>query len=185
MLPGFSVYNRDKRFIDLYNTGNGVVYWFSDVSDDWIKLSESSGVICDEKRIWVTIDWDKAPRGRDEKGSITFSWSSSSSDEWKNWDDMSYLKREKYKAGTFGIEGPGTFFIINLNLFNPLLPPTQSVVGFVESNGYISIEAENYSNKVDKPNASWNIIEGLGRTGDSVTVLPTNIDSNICRQNCD
>ena len=65
ILSGFSVYNEDKRFIDLYNTGNGVVYWSSKVSDDWIKLSERAGVFNDEKRIWVTIDWEKAPNGRD------------------------------------------------------------------------------------------------------------------------
>jgi len=73
ILPGFSVYNKDKRFIDLYNTGNGAVYWSSSVSDDWITLSDTAGVIYDEKRIWVTIDWDKVPQGRDVKGVIEIS----------------------------------------------------------------------------------------------------------------
>jgi len=179
MLPGFSVYNKDKRFIDLYNIGNGVVYWSSHVSDDWIKLSESSGVIDDEQRIWATIDWNRAPKGRDQKGSITFNWSSSASDEWMSWDDMSESEREEYKAGTIGNRGPGSFFTIDLTVFNPLTPSVESVVGFVESNGYISIEAEHYSSKVDKAYASWNIIDGLGRTGSSITVLPTNIPSHV------
>ncbi len=178
-LPGFSVYNKDKRFIDLYNTGNGVVYWSSNLSADWIKLSESSGFINDEKRIWVTIDWDKAPKGRDEDGLVTFNWSSSTSDVWMSYENMSESEKEEYRAGTITNKGPGSFFDINLNVFNPLKPSAESVTGFVESNGYISIEAEHYSRKVDKPNASWNIIKGLGRTGSSITVLPTDIDSNV------
>jgi hypothetical protein len=179
VLDGFSVYNKDKRFIDLYNTGNGIVYWSAKVSVDWIELSESSGAINNEKRIWVTIDWDKAPKGKDETGSITFKWSSSNNDEWLSYEELSESDKAEYRAGTIGNKGPGSVFNVRLSVFNPSAPSVASVIGFVESNGYISIEAENYSRKIDKPNASWNIIEGLGRTGDSVTVLPTNIDSNV------
>ncbi len=178
ILPGFSVYNKDRRFIDLYNTGNGVLYWSSDVSDEWITLSEVSGVISDEQRIWVTIDWDKAPVGRDEEGMITFNWSSSATDAWMSWDNMSEADREDYKAGAITNKGPGSFFTVNLFVFNPVTPPAGSVEGFVESNGYISMEAEHYSRKVDRNDASWNIIKGLGRTGNSITVLPTNIPGN-------
>jgi len=162
-LAGFSVYNRDKRFIDLYNTGKGVVYWSSNVSADWIRLSESSGIVRDEKRIWVTIDWDKAPKGRDEHGSITFNWSPPG---------------EK-QPRTVARKGPGGSFSINLSVFNPVKPSPESVTGFVESNGYISIEAEHYSRKTDRPNASWTVIEGLGRTGSSVTVLPVDIPAIV------
>lgn len=35
-----------------------------------------------------------------------------------------------------------------------------------------------YSRKADQAHAAWNIINGLGRSGNSITVLPTNIDSN-------
>ena len=73
-LPGFSVYNKESGFIDLYNTGNGVIYWSSNTSDDWIRLSDTSGVIYDEKRIWATIDWKRAPKGIAEKGKITLKW---------------------------------------------------------------------------------------------------------------
>jgi len=178
ILPGFSVYNRDKRFIDLYNTGNGVLYWSSEVSDDWITLSEESGVISDEQRIWVSIDWDRAPVGRDEAGTITLRWSSSATNAWMSWDDMSEEGREEYKAGKVTNRGPGSFFNIDLSVFNPQSPSGGSALGFVESNGYISIEAEHYTRKVDQTNASWEIIEGLGRTANSITVLPTNIPSH-------
>jgi len=178
-LPGFSVYNKDRRFIDLYNTGNGVVCWSSDVSADWIHLSESSGLFNDEERIWVTIEWDKAPKGRDEDGLVTFNWSSSNSDVWMSYEEMPEAEKKEYAEGAIISKGPGSVFSAELTVFNPPAPSVESVTGFVESNGYISIEAEHYSGKIDKPHASWNIIDGLGRTGSSVTVLPTNIDSIV------
>ncbi len=123
ILPGFSVYNRDKRFIDLYNTGNGVLYWSSEVSDDWITLSEESGVISDEQRIWVSIDWDKAPVGRDEAGTITFRWSSSATDAWMNWDHMSESKAGRsIRQARVTTGGPGSFFKIDLSVFQSAKP---------------------------------------------------------------
>jgi hypothetical protein len=44
--------------------------------------------------------------------------------------------------------------------------------GFVESNGYISIEAEHFSEKNQTDNLEWIVIPDLGRTGSSVTVSP-------------
>lgn len=179
VLPGFSVYNLDRRFVDLYNTGNGVVYWLARTSADWIKLSESSGCIADDQRIWVSIERDKAPKGRAQAGQVAFAWSSSSADVWANYDAMSESRRAAFRAGTLGTRGPGNVFEVTLPLFNPTSPSVQSVKGFVESNGYISMEAEHFSRKVDKTHASWKVIEGLGRTGDSVTVLPTTIPSHV------
>lgn len=179
LLPGFSVYNRDTRFVDLYNTGNGVVYWSARTSADWIELSESSGCIADEKRIWVTIDWDKAPKGTAWDGHVTFAWSSYSVDVWTNYDTMSEAQRAAFHAGSLGNRGPGNVFDVALSVFNPKSPSVQSVTGFVESNGYISMEAEHYSRKTDKPDVAWTIMEGLGRTGNSVTVLPATIPSRV------
>jgi hypothetical protein len=176
-LPGFSVYNRDRGFIDLYNTGNGVIYWSSNASDDWILLSETAGVIDDEKRIWVSIDWEKAPQGIDEKGKITFSWTSSAANEWMDWDLLSDLEREALQKDDMEYRGPGRSYEVNLSVFNPLAPAPEEVKGFVESNGYLSIEAEHFSRKTNGKEAGWNIIEGLGRTGSSVTVLPPTVSS--------
>jgi len=152
-LPGFSVYNNDRRFIDLYNTGNGVAYWTAEVSNAWITLAEMSGAISHEQRIWVNIDWDKAPKGANLEGSITFHWKSTATES-------------------------GTPYTVKVSVFNPPAPSPETVKGFVESNGYVSIEAEHFSRKSDMAHASWNILEGLGRTGDSVTILPTNIPSH-------
>jgi hypothetical protein len=176
ILPGFSVFNKDKRFIDLYNTGNGAIYWNSKTSEEWIKLSETSGVVYDEKRIWVTIDWGKAPKGIDPAGRIAFGWQSSMEDKSFGEKYLS-LYDKKTKKDSINHDGPGGGFQVQLSLFNPEIPPSDKVKGFVESNGYISMEAEHFTRKNGHKHTSWCIIEGLGRTGNSVTVLPANISS--------
>ncbi len=147
-LPGFSKYTKDKRFIDIYNSGTGKIDWKSSVSGNWIKLSSESGVIDHEKRIWVTINWDKVPKGRNVKGFID-------------------------------IIGTGNKFNVEISVFNPQSPAPDKVHGYVESNGYVSIEAEHYTKKTDRDGAAWTIIKGLGRNGESVTVLPTTIPCNV------
>jgi hypothetical protein len=172
ILPGFSVYNSDQGFIDLYNTGNGAVYWSSSVSEDWIQLSEKSGVVYHENRIWVDIDWEKVPYGEAIDGSIVINWSTAINDEWQDWNELDAEQREDYKEGTILSRRSQNSFEVTLNVFNPKYPSKNNVRGFVESNGYISIEAEHFSRRISGKKGEWEIIQGLGRTGNSVTVLP-------------
>lgn len=142
-LADLSVYPKNNRFIDLYNSGKGSVEWKAECAE-WIKMSETSGVFEKEQRIWITIDWDKAPKGVDIASAITFVSAGKSHD-------------------------------VPISVFNPDSPKPDEIKGFVESHGYVSIEAEHYSRKIDKGGAGWDVVNGLGRSGNSVTVLPTTI----------
>jgi hypothetical protein len=176
-LPVFSMFNNDKRFIDIYNSGNGLYYWEAKVSDDWIKLSEYSGSVFDEKRIWVSIDWEKAPKGTNIEGHLFFSSHSSNDEIWRNWDGLSADNKKAYTDGTLKHPESEKVIDVRLTIFNPDKPLAKDVRGFVECNGYISIEAEHFTGKKDGQNGSWNVIEGLGRTGNSMAVLPFNTPS--------
>ncbi len=57
--------------------------------------------------------------------------------------------------------------------------PANEVSGFVESNGYLSFEAEHYSNAVNTDIAEWLEIPNLGRTASSVTSVPVRAESTI------
>jgi len=175
-LPGFSVFSNDSAFIDLYNTGNGAVYWSLEPSTDFIEMSQASGVVYDEKRIWMKINYDRAPKGMNVDGRIKIFWSSSLMDEWSDWDRLSNDEREVFRSGTT-ISGEGHHSIeLSFSVFNPESPSPNEINGFVESNGYIAIEAEHFSRKKDIE-AGWEIIEGLGRTGSSITVLPPTVEA--------
>ena len=55
---------------------------------------------------------------------------------------------------------------------NPISPKPGEVNGFFESNGYISIEAENYSSAVESEKIQWLCIPDLGRTRSGLTAIP-------------
>ena len=54
------------------------------------------------------------------------------------------------------------------------LDPAAQRGGIVEANGVVSIEAEHFNTKADCGASGWQVIPGLGRTGEgSVAVFPT------------
>jgi len=126
-------------------------------------------VVYDERRIWVKIDYDQAPAGMQVDGSLKILWSTSLRDEWEDWDQLSVLERQSYREGITKAGGDNVFRVE----FTICNPERKDIHGFVESNGYLSIEAENFS-RASGSDAHWQIIEGLGRSGHSITVLPTN-----------
>ena len=75
-------------------------------------------------------------------------------------------------TGSVKISGAGRDVSVQVNAFRPASPARQSLSGFVEANGYISIEAAHYSRKVDEASARWEEIADYGRTLSSMTVFP-------------
>ncbi len=55
---------------------------------------------------------------------------------------------------------------------NPSSPTPVDLNGFVEGNGYVSIEAENYSRAVESDRVRWLRIPNLGRTKSALTAVP-------------
>lgn len=55
---------------------------------------------------------------------------------------------------------------------NPESPKRDEVKGFVEANGYVSIEAEHYTAAIEKAPAQWQCIPNLGRTLSGITPVP-------------
>jgi hypothetical protein len=75
--------------------------------------------------------------------------------------------------GTVSIAGPGGMKMsVKVAAFKPVQPSRDSLTGFVEGNGYVSMEAVHYTNKVDSPQARWEMIPDLGRTLSSMSLFP-------------
>lgn len=47
---------------------------------------------------------------------------------------------------------------------------------FYEKNGYVSIEAANFSKAIDSKNVNWKVIHGIGKDGDGITTFPVTTD---------
>ena len=77
------------------------------------------------------------------------------------------------KTGSLNISSnTGQSVSVNVVSFRPPDPASQNLDGFVESNGYVSIDAPHYTRKVDQTSARWEKIDDLGRTDSAMTLFP-------------
>ena len=69
------------------------------------------------------------------------------------------------------ITGPnGGKVTVTVSIDNPAAPSQYK--GFIETNGYVSIEAEHYTNKIETPKVKWLTIPDLGRTLSGIQAEP-------------
>jgi hypothetical protein len=74
--------------------------------------------------------------------------------------------------------GPdGTSIVVQADVHNPGYPKPGQVKDFVESDGYVSMEAEHYSKAVGTPQIHWQRIPDLGRTLSAMTPFPVTASS--------
>jgi hypothetical protein len=66
---------------------------------------------------------------------------------------------------------------VEVDVFNPIQPSRASVKGFVETSGYVSIEAEHYTRTIDGGPVSWQQIPDYGRTLSAMSIFPVTANS--------
>lgn len=77
------------------------------------------------------------------------------------------------ERGSVTISGPdGATVVVQVPIVNPTTPRPESLDGFVETLGYVSIEAEHHSCAAAPKGREWKTIPGLGRTLSGVTPWP-------------
>ena len=70
LLPSFDVFNRQVRYIEVFNRGREPFEYAITSENPWIMVSDTPGTIKDEERIPVHIDWPMLTYGMHE-GTIT------------------------------------------------------------------------------------------------------------------
>ena len=73
-LPAFDSFNQQRHFIDVFNQGKSAFEFTAATSEPWLLVSETRGTIERESRLWVSVDWSKAPKGASQ-GRLTLSGS--------------------------------------------------------------------------------------------------------------
>ncbi|HES59987.1 MAG TPA: glycosyl hydrolase, partial [Caldithrix sp.] len=136
-LPVFDPFNNQKFYLEIFNRGKKPFEFTIEPGADWIIVSDKTGLIETEMRVWISIDWSLAPNGLIEAPII--------------------IK---------GSEGSEVKVMAAVN------NPEEKIKGFVESNGYISIEPEHFSKKVTSGSIDWIVIPDFGRTLSGVTMAP-------------
>jgi hypothetical protein len=144
----FDVFNQPRRYVDVFNRGQAPFDFTARASAPWIVLSAARGRIEKEERLWIGVDWRKAPKGTGN--------------------------------GYVEIAGAGAPPVrVKVESFNPRAPARTSLKGFVEADGYVSIEAEHYTRKIDTAAARWEKIPDYGRTLSAMSVFPVTASSVI------
>ena len=69
VLPSFDVFNRQERYLEIFNKGSQSFSFSITCDKPWILLKDTAGTISTEKRITVNIDWNKLPAGS-QSGTI-------------------------------------------------------------------------------------------------------------------
>lgn len=108
---------------------------------------------------WISIDKSAGSVDFTEKIFVTI--------DWKNVPQGT-------QTGVFTIYANEDEVKINVLVNNPVVNVDEIAGCFVESNGYISIEAENYSRAIDSEVFNWQVIPNLGKTSSAVSIFPRN-----------
>ncbi|WP_181306062.1 glycosyl hydrolase 115 family protein [Rufibacter sp. XAAS-G3-1] len=149
-LPTFQPWGSQSYFVDLFLSGNEPVSWKVTTSDKWIKLTTQKGKLNSglgekQQRIWVSIDWGKAPKKPESTGYITFKGAG-----------------QKFRVA---VKAANPEEFAELAFYK----------GFMENNGHVSIFAGNFSRKTERQAKGWELVEGLGHSGKSLMALPLQV----------
>jgi Glycosyl hydrolase family 115/Gylcosyl hydrolase family 115 C-terminal domain/Viral BACON domain len=112
---------------------------------------------------WLTVTPTKGTVDRACEVSVAVDWSTA-----PRGTTNAFLKVARTGADPISIR---------VDLFNPESPTRDSLKGFVECDGYVSIEASHYTKKHDAAQARWEKIGDLGLTGSSMSVSPVTSES--------
>jgi hypothetical protein len=64
VLPEFNRYLSEKHYIEIFNRGRQLFDYTIEPGAEWLKLSSKKGTVNQQERIWVDVDWQKAPVGK-------------------------------------------------------------------------------------------------------------------------
>jgi len=141
-LPCFNPYYEKSYYIEIYNRGNQPFAWESKTDQEWIKINKTHGTVTSQERIWVSVDWSKAPKGNDLQGEITI---------------MANGKTEKVLVSAYNPENPKKEELKGL---------------FVEDNGYIVITPSHYHRKHEDDKIKFIQMQDFGIAGSCMVSLP-------------
>jgi len=164
VLPVLNAYLKDSAFVDVFLKGEGEVAWKAEPKQDWIRLSADHGKLTaadgeQEQRLWVSIDWNLVPQGENTK-------------EPPLGHDYQLIPPAYKVNGSIEFSSADTSITIGVSTYNPKFKELEDFEGFVEGNGYVSINAENASSRTVGKEAEWERFTGIGYSGTVVVALP-------------
>ena len=145
-LPAFDTYERQSRFIDIYNRGQTPFAFSITTQAPWLVIEPSQGTVRQQQRVSVSVDWSRVSTGLQSVPIVI---------ESTNHESLT----------------------VTAPVDNRATPRLGDFAGFVEANGYVSVEAEHYSKSINVWPVSWLRIPDFGRTLSGMTTIPSEAPS--------
>ena len=145
VLPAFNRVSDKTYFIDVFLSGDKIVNWTTR-ADSWIKLSQRSGALLPEAGKRESRIW------------VSIDWNK--------------VPRSGRQNGKISFIADGKTLDVNVGANNSVSQQLAGFKGFVEDNGYISVNASSFNKNVEKQKQGWSVINGLGHTDKMLIALP-------------
>jgi hypothetical protein len=168
VLPEFDPYNQKSYYIEIFNRGKTPFKYSVQSGKPWVKIDKAKGKIETEDRLWIGVDWKKAPSGThrvpitvdgpNNSRVIVYAVINNPSQPKVSANGTS--QPDRWLAGASGGDES-----------RAQSPKWDQAYRFVESNGYVSIEAEHYTQAVNTSPTDWQRIPDLGRTLSGLTPM--------------
>ncbi len=142
ILPEFDKFNKQSYYIEIFNRGKTPF-------DYSVEVNYSTHI----KSPWIKINSSNGKIETEQRIWISV-----------NWDEVPAGKH-KIPITITGSERSKVVVYAIIN--NPAVPENE-IKGFVENNGYISIEASHFTTAIGSSDINWQTIPNLGRTLSSV-----------------
>ena len=163
-LPQFDSFNRQKRWLDLFNKGKAPFEGTVSASEPWIELNETLNLSAQKAFLGNSNPWVE-PNGISNGPTLHIPGVGINSQEYRIWVSVNWDKVPKgLSSGTIKISGADGEVTVKVAAFNPTEVTRDSLQGFVEGDGVVSIEPEHYTRKTDAGANRWVRIEDYGRT---------------------
>jgi hypothetical protein len=139
--------------------------------------------------------YDQQPRYFEifNRGKASFTFTAEASDPWLHLNvSRGTVTREQriwvsvdwnvvpagISRGSITVSGPNDRRVaVTVPVVNPADPKRESIVGFVETNGCVSIEAEHFTRAVESDGTRWQKLPDFGRTLSGMTPFPVTAPS--------
>jgi hypothetical protein len=137
----------DQRYFDVFGKNDGTEFWVAETDADWVLLSQSAGETCTEERVVVTADWTKL-----------------------NGSAESVIR--VYNADEAGAKTGDPVAVFTVKAVKSTADLGEKR-GFAEANGYVAIEAEHFTQKIDGASNAWSVVKSSAQHGDTMKTTDT------------
>ena len=143
MLPALSSEGGPStRYIELFRRGTLSTAYTITADQPWATISSAAGQLGADVRVELGLDWTRAPIGQ---GEVLFT----------------------VRGGS-----PSTTRTVRLPFVKAALAAADRPIGFLDTEGFVAIEASHFDRAVDSGGVTWAILPDHGRSVGAVTTFP-------------